>query len=65
MTPYDGRVLLVLADENPDGADAWRDLLTGSHDIVQVRSEHTSLIREPHATEVAAIIQAELDRLAQ
>ncbi|MET0990073.1 MAG: alpha/beta fold hydrolase [Glaciihabitans sp.] len=65
LAPYDGRVLLVLADGNPDGEEAWHDLLVGSREIVRVRSEHSALLREPHATEVATAIQAELDRLAQ
>jgi acyl-coenzyme A synthetase/AMP-(fatty) acid ligase/thioesterase domain-containing protein/acyl carrier protein len=65
LKPYDGRVLLVIADANPDGEAAWSGLLTGSHEIVHVRSEHSSLIREPYASEVAAAVQSELDRLAQ
>jgi thioesterase domain-containing protein len=57
--------LLVLADENPDGPQGWHGLLTGSHEFFEIPSEHSSLLREPHATALAAIVQTELDRVSQ
>jgi acyl-coenzyme A synthetase/AMP-(fatty) acid ligase/thioesterase domain-containing protein/acyl carrier protein len=65
VKPYGGRVLLVLADENPDGPQGWHGLLTGSHEFFEIPSEHSSLLREPHATALAAIVQTELDRVSQ
>jgi acyl-coenzyme A synthetase/AMP-(fatty) acid ligase/thioesterase domain-containing protein/acyl carrier protein len=62
---FPGRVLLVFADGNPDGGEGWAPLLTSSPAIVSIASEHTSLLREPHAVELAAAIQVELDRAAQ
>jgi thioesterase domain-containing protein len=65
VKPYGGRVFLVLADENPDGPEGWHGLLTGSHEFFRIPSEHTSLLREPHATALAALVQSELDRLSE
>ncbi|OJY53101.1 non-ribosomal peptide synthetase [Pseudonocardia sp. 73-21] len=62
LRPLTTPVLLVLGDNNPDGADAWRPLLTGPHTIVEIQAEHSSLMREPHATTVGELIQAELDK---
>jgi thioesterase domain-containing protein len=60
-----GRALLVLADENPDGPQGWHGLLTGAHEFFEIPSEHSSLLREPHATALAALVQTELDRVSQ
>jgi acyl-coenzyme A synthetase/AMP-(fatty) acid ligase/thioesterase domain-containing protein/acyl carrier protein len=60
-----GRVLLVFADGNPDGVAGWSPLLAETPSIVAIASEHTSLLREPHASELAAAIQAELTRAAR
>lgn len=56
LRPYAGRALVVLADNNPDGPDAWKPFLTGPHEFINLRSEHTSLLREPYAAELAAIL---------
>jgi len=61
LRPLTTPVLLVLGDTNPDGAGAWAPLLTGPHTIVEIDAEHSSLMREPHAAEVAALVTAELD----
>jgi acyl-coenzyme A synthetase/AMP-(fatty) acid ligase/thioesterase domain-containing protein len=60
LRPLTTPVLLVLGDDNPDGADAWKSLLTGPHTIVEIQAEHSSLMREPHAATVGELIQAEL-----
>jgi acyl-coenzyme A synthetase/AMP-(fatty) acid ligase/thioesterase domain-containing protein len=60
MKPYDGRVAIVLAENNPDGPHSWQPLLTGRREFFEIRSEHTSLLREPHAREVAEMIRAEM-----
>ncbi|WP_423923843.1 alpha/beta fold hydrolase [Frigoribacterium sp. 2-23] len=56
IKPYAGRVLFLFAEGNPDGADAWRRLVTGRIDFVEIAAEHSSVLREPHATELAAIL---------
>lgn len=61
LRPLTTPVLLVLGEGNPDGARAWRPLLTGPHRIVEVQAEHGSLMREPYATTVGELIRAELD----
>jgi thioesterase domain-containing protein len=63
LRPYAGRTMLVLADNNPDGPDAWRALLTGPHEFVNLACEHSSLLRDPHAATLATILNAELDGL--
>ena len=60
LRPTSTPVLLVLGDDNPDGPDAWTSLLTGPHRIVEIAAEHSSLMREPHATDIGALITAEL-----
>lgn len=61
LRPLTTPVLLVLGDNNPDGADAWAPLLTGNHRVVEIHAEHSSLMREPHAATVGELITAELD----
>ncbi|PRY69403.1 acyl-CoA synthetase (AMP-forming)/AMP-acid ligase II [Glaciihabitans tibetensis] len=65
INAFPGKVLLVFADGNPDGVESWSPLLTETPAAVAIISEHTSLLREPHATELAAAIQAELSRAQQ
>jgi len=60
VKPYAGRAVLVLADGNVDGHDSWRSILTGSYEVVESPSEHSSLLREPHVTALAAVLRAEL-----
>jgi thioesterase domain-containing protein len=55
--------MLVLADNNPDGPDAWRALLTGPHEFRTLACEHSSLLRDPHAASLATMLNAELDGL--
>ncbi|MFC4946631.1 alpha/beta fold hydrolase [Pseudonocardia sp. GCM10023141] len=60
LRPLTTPVLLILGDDNPDGAHAWTPLLTGPHKIVEIAAEHSSLMREPHASDIGALITAEL-----
>ncbi len=60
IAPYGGRSLVVLAEHNPDGADAWREFLTGAVEFVELAAEHSSLLREPHAAELATTLEARL-----
>ena len=64
IADFPGRVLLVFADGNPDGREGWSPLLAASPAIVTIASEHTSLLREPHAAELADAIQMEMSRAA-
>ncbi|WP_423919494.1 alpha/beta fold hydrolase [Frigoribacterium sp. 2-23] len=61
LKPYAGRVLFVLAEGNPDGPDAWRSVLSGPSSFVAIAAEHSSLLREPHATELADELQRAID----
>ncbi|PZE30059.1 AMP-dependent synthetase [Curtobacterium sp. MCBD17_028] len=56
VRPYDGRVTFVFADGNPDGPDSWRPYLRGEMRFPRLASEHSSLLREPHVTELAAML---------
>ncbi|KQO65142.1 hypothetical protein ASF23_03205 [Curtobacterium sp. Leaf261] len=58
---YDGRVTFVQADNNPDGREAWAEFLTGDMRWPRLESEHSSLLREPHVTELAAVLRAAID----
>lgn len=62
LRPYTGRVLFVVADGN-DGAERdWRPVLQGPHTFVDLPSEHSSLLREPHATILAGLLRDHLAR---
>jgi acyl-coenzyme A synthetase/AMP-(fatty) acid ligase/thioesterase domain-containing protein/acyl carrier protein len=58
---YDGRVTFVQADGNPDGQAAWSQFLVGDMRWPTLASEHSSLLREPHVTELAAVLRTALD----
>ena len=53
---WDGRATFVLADGNPD-VDGWRAVLRGDTTTVRIRSEHSSLLREPHVAELATTLR--------
>jgi thioesterase domain-containing protein len=60
VRPYAGRTMVVLPDNNPDGVDAWKPLLSGPHEFVDMACEHRSLLRDPHAAGLAEVITAAL-----
>jgi amino acid adenylation domain-containing protein len=59
VRPYAGRALLVLAGSNPDGPKRWARYLTGPTRVVDLPAEHGSLVREPYATRIAALLHNE------
>lgn len=61
---YDGRVTFVAADGNPDGREAWSQYLVGEMQWPTLESEHSSLLREPHVTELASVLRTALDGAA-
>jgi len=54
--PYAGPVTLVVADGNDSGPARWARYLRGPVDAVRVHAEHSSVLREPHVAEVAALV---------
>jgi thioesterase domain-containing protein/acyl carrier protein len=58
--PYRGRTLVVLADGNPDSPESWDPVLTGDRRILELPAEHSSLLREPWAAELGAVLEDEL-----
>jgi amino acid adenylation domain-containing protein len=63
LRPYAGRVLLMLAEGNPDGAERWEPYLTGPTRVVNLPAEHSSLMREPYATRIAEVLADEFSAL--
>ena len=57
MRPFAGRVAVVIADQNPTGADTWNGILTGERDVIEMAAEHTSILREPHVGELAEALR--------
>jgi len=55
LLPYSGRTVLVIANDNPDGA-AWGATLTGDRIDLTMVAEHTSILREPYVATLAAMI---------
>ncbi|WP_181243306.1 alpha/beta fold hydrolase [Glaciihabitans tibetensis] len=53
VRPYAGRVLLVHAEDNPDGPDQWSASLASAVEFERVAALHEPILREPYATELA------------
>jgi hypothetical protein len=60
IQPYGHRALVVIADGNPDGPDSWAPRLTGPTNFVELPAEHSSLLREPWAAQLAQVLDGEL-----
>jgi amino acid adenylation domain-containing protein len=58
--PFDGRVVYVKAETNPSGMSFWKGLLTGELIVETLRTDHTSLLREPEVQTLAATIRRHL-----
>jgi len=58
VSPYAGQTVLIFADDNPDGPLAWRDTLIGPHEISAIETEHTTMLREPHASVLASRLKS-------
>lgn len=61
VQPYDGRVLVVTAPTNTVVRSEWTGVLRGDVRFVEVASEHSAMLREPHASELAAVLLDALD----
>ncbi len=59
-TPYDGRVLMILGDQNPDGEAPWHQVFTGDCEFHDFPAEHNTLLREPVIGQVADLIRHRL-----
>jgi amino acid adenylation domain-containing protein len=51
-TPWPGRALAVLSNENPDDPGRWDRLLKGEHDVVAVDCDHNALLKVPYVITV-------------
>ena len=63
--PYDGRVILFTAKDEPRGrfldpAQGWRRFLTGRFDIVPITGDHSSIFQDPGAREIGAVLELAL-----
>ncbi len=58
MEPYNGRlVLLRAADEPDDVTEPWRALARGSFECYTVPGTHYSVLQPPHVTDVARVMR--------
>ncbi|HET9896841.1 MAG TPA: alpha/beta fold hydrolase, partial [Streptosporangiaceae bacterium] len=58
MQPYDGRlVLLRAADEPDDVTEPWRALAPGGFECYTLQGTHYSLLHQPHVSEVAQVMR--------
>nr|WP_240895297.1 AMP-binding protein [Kineococcus siccus] len=64
-TPYAGRTVVVVADDDPDSESraAWEAHLTGEWSLHRVPGEHTSILRDLFVPPIAEIVGAALDGL--
>jgi thioesterase domain-containing protein len=61
--PYDGRVVLFTATDEPhsrflDATQGWRPFMTGRFDIVPITGDHSSIFQDPGARQMADYIDA-------
>jgi len=57
--PYPGRAVVLIADSpEKEQRSSWGPFLTGEWELVDVGGDHLSMLREPHATDVAAALTA-------
>jgi acyl-CoA synthetase (AMP-forming)/AMP-acid ligase II/thioesterase domain-containing protein/acyl carrier protein len=56
LQPYDGAVTYVVAENNPD-IDTWTWVLRGPTEIAPIAGEHSSILREPHVSELGAVLR--------
>ncbi|HST63409.1 MAG TPA: amino acid adenylation domain-containing protein [Longimicrobium sp.] len=69
LAPYPGRVTLFCAKEargegweTTDLPGLWKPFVTGALEVVVVPGTHVTMVNEPNVQEVAAAIQAAVDR---
>ncbi|MBL8931205.1 MAG: alpha/beta fold hydrolase [Kineosporiaceae bacterium] len=64
--PYPGRAMVVVAD-SPEKVQrsAWAKHLTGEWSLVDVGGDHLSMLREPHAADVAACLVRALEQVRE
>lgn len=48
-TPYPRPVTLLVASDNDDDLDRWREIATGELAVERVDGDHHSMMRDPHA----------------
>lgn len=64
--PYAGRTLVVLAQsEEKEARSQWAPHLAGDWQWVETSGDHMTMLRDPYAAEVAAIIARELAEVAE
>lgn len=61
VRPYDGRALVITAPTNPVDREEWRKRLRGDVRFAEVASEHSAMLREPHAGELGAYLLKALE----
>jgi amino acid adenylation domain-containing protein len=57
-TPWPGRALVVLSNENVDDVHWWDRLLTGEREVVRLDCDHNALLKVPYVTTVAEHVAA-------
>jgi amino acid adenylation domain-containing protein len=69
LAPYPGRVTLFCAEmargegwEKADLPGLWKPFVSGELEVVIVPGSHVTMVNEPHVRDVAAAIQAAIDR---
>ncbi|MBM9468979.1 thioesterase domain-containing protein [Nakamurella leprariae] len=62
--PWSGRVILVMAGDNPDDPRRWETVLTGPFEVHRVAGGHSSIMRPPFNAPIAQLLLTELDAVA-
>jgi amino acid adenylation domain-containing protein len=60
-TPWSGRSLLILSEENVDDPQWWDSVLTGEREVHQFSCDHVALLRRPYVEQVAKRVTAAAD----
>ncbi|MFT4086696.1 MAG: alpha/beta fold hydrolase [Gordonia sp. (in: high G+C Gram-positive bacteria)] len=60
LTPWDGPVTVVVAEENDDPLEWWPLVATDCRGVRRVPGDHTGMLRPPHVTATAQVVAGAL-----
>jgi thioesterase domain-containing protein len=64
-TPWPGRAVVVLSNENNDEPGWWAPVLSGAHDVLRIDADHVALLKRPYVDQVAELVRSAVDQLAR
>ncbi|MFD1811391.1 AMP-binding protein [Rhodococcus gannanensis] len=62
LRPWDGKVAVVMAEDNPDEPSWWPIIAPNVVSVDRVSGDHVGMLRAPHVARTAALVRAALER---